>query len=138
MPRPGRDQQGRRRPCVAVDAVFDSAALRRVQVAADLTGARSPCVPRALVHRCQDQRTGHSSLARLALVPADQCLAWVPSDMVEKRSCSPSMSHAAATGLEASVMFRLSMPLRSVFAGYAGLSGLSVALTKCANRNLRG
>jgi hypothetical protein len=29
----GRDQQGRRRSCVAADAVFDSAALRRVQVA---------------------------------------------------------------------------------------------------------
>jgi hypothetical protein len=31
--------------------------------------------------------------------------------MVEKRSCSLSMSHAAATGLEASVLFRLSMLL---------------------------
>ena len=29
----GRDQQGRRRPCVDADAVFDGAALRRVQVA---------------------------------------------------------------------------------------------------------
>jgi hypothetical protein len=31
--RAGRDQQGRRRPSVAVDAVFDRAALRRIQFA---------------------------------------------------------------------------------------------------------
>ena len=31
--RAGRDQQGRRRPCVDADAEFDGAALRRVQVA---------------------------------------------------------------------------------------------------------
>ena len=31
--RAGHDQQGRRRPCVDADAVFDGAALRRVQVA---------------------------------------------------------------------------------------------------------
>ena len=31
--RAGRDQQGRRRPSVAADAVFDRAALRRIQFA---------------------------------------------------------------------------------------------------------
>lgn len=31
--RAGRDQQGRRRPCVAADAKFDGAVLRRVEVA---------------------------------------------------------------------------------------------------------